>query len=210
MTTANTLDQLKAEKPAKAPRAAERILGVARDLFYRKGIRAIGVDEVVRQAGVTKPSLYRSFASKDDLTAAYLTKYDQDFWERFELSVKAHPRDPRAQVLDYLARLETRAAKPGYRGCGLTNACVEYPEVDHPARAVSEANKRELRSRFRKMAAEMGARDPDALGDGLLLLFEGTLITSQIFGPEGPASSVSRSAALLIDASLHAERPAAD
>jgi AcrR family transcriptional regulator len=201
MTTANTLDQTEAPKPEKAPRAADRILGVARDLFYKKGIRAIGVDEVVRRAGVTKPSLYRSFASKDDLTAAYLSKYDQEFWERFELSVQAHPGDPRAQVLDYLARLEQRAAKPGYRGCGLTNACVEYPEADHPARAVSEANKRKLRLRFRGMAADMGAHDADALGDALLLLFEGTLITSQIFGPDGPASSVSRSAELLIDAS---------
>jgi AcrR family transcriptional regulator len=201
MTTANTLDQTEAPKPEKAPRAADRILGVARDLFYKKGIRAIGVDEVVRRAGVTKPSLYRSFASKDDLTAAYLSKYDQEFWERFELSAQAHPGNPRAQVIDYLARLEQRAAKPGYRGCGLTNACVEYPEADHPARAVSEANKRKLRLRFRRMAAEMGARDADALGDGLLLLFEGTLITSQIFGPDGPASSVSRNAELLIDAS---------
>ena len=201
MTTAKVLDQADLPKPGKAPRAAERILGVARDLFYKKGIRAIGVDEVVRQAGVTKPSLYRSFASKDELTAAYLTKYDQEFWERFELSVEAHPGDPRAQILHYLTRLEKRAAKPGYRGCGMTNACVEYPEADHPARLVGEDNKRELRRRFRAMATEMGARDPDALGDGLLLLFEGTLITSQIFGPDGPASSVSRSAELLIDAS---------
>src|SRR5262245_28614575 len=98
---ANTLDQTELPKPEKAPRAAERILGVARDLFYKKGIRAIGADEVVRKAGVTKPSLYRTFASKDDLTAAYLTRYDQEFWERFELSIRAHPGDPRAQVLHY-------------------------------------------------------------------------------------------------------------
>ncbi len=202
MTTTKILDQTNLDKPAKAPRAADRILGVARELFYKKGIRAIGVDEVVRQAGVTKPSLYRSFASKDDLTAAYLTKYDLEFWQRFELSVAAHPGDPRAQILHYLTRLEQRASKPGYRGCGMTNACVEYPESDHPARTVSEANKRELRRRFRQMASEMGARDPDALGDGLLLLFEGTLISSQIFGPDGPAIAVAKNAELLIDASL--------
>ena len=57
---------------SQPPRAAERILGVARDLFYREGIRAVGVDEIVRQAGVTKPSLYRSFPSKDELAASYL------------------------------------------------------------------------------------------------------------------------------------------
>jgi AcrR family transcriptional regulator len=63
------------ETEAATPRAADRILDVARDLFYREGIRAIGVDEIVRRAGVTKPSLYRSFSSKDELAASYLKVY---------------------------------------------------------------------------------------------------------------------------------------
>ena len=63
----------KADSAAAAPlRAADRIRASASELFYREGIRAVGVDEVVDRAGVTKPSLYRSFASKDDLAAAYL------------------------------------------------------------------------------------------------------------------------------------------
>ena len=71
---------------AAPPRAAERIRESARELFYREGIRAIGVDEIVNRAGVTKPSLYRSFASKDDLAAAYLQDYDAAFWERIATS----------------------------------------------------------------------------------------------------------------------------
>ena len=184
------------------PPAAEKILGVARDLFYREGIRAIGVDEIVRKAGVTKPSLYRSFPSKDELAASYLRQYDRDFWARFEEAVAAHPGDPRAQVGAWLARIATRSQAPGYRGCGMTNAAVEYPEPGHPARAVSEDNKRELRRRLRAMAAEMGARDPDELGDGLLLLVEGAYISSQVFGPGGPSQAVARAANLLIEASL--------
>src|SRR5262249_23596321 len=70
-------------QPEKALKAADRIRRTARDLFYQQGIRAVGVDEIVHQAGVTKPSLYRSFASKDELAAAYLTDYDCDFWNRF-------------------------------------------------------------------------------------------------------------------------------
>ena len=58
------------------PRAADRIRQTARDLFYREGIRAVGVDEIVTRAGVTKPSLYRSFPSKDELAAAYLRDYE--------------------------------------------------------------------------------------------------------------------------------------
>src|SRR5690349_8008119 len=71
------------EPPAAEPlRAADRILQSARDLFYREGIRAVGVDEIVARAGVTKPSLYRSFPSKDELAATYLRRYEAEFWER--------------------------------------------------------------------------------------------------------------------------------
>lgn len=186
----------------RQPAAAEKILAVARDLFYRQGIRAIGVDEIVRTAGVAKPSLYRAFSSKDDLAASYLRRYDLEFWERFDEAVAAHPGDPRAQILAFLTRIGKRTQTPSYRGCGMTNAAVEYPEPDHPARKVSEDNKRELRRRLRAMAGEMGAADADTLGDGLLLLIEGAYISGQLFGNGGPAQSVARNAELLIGASL--------
>ena len=198
------LDAGPASQPAAKPalRAIDKIMGVARDLFYRQGIRAVGVDEIVRQAGVTKPSLYRSFVSKDELAASYLRRYEQDFWGRFEAAVTAHPGDPRAQIVDYFGGVGERALNAGHRGCGLTNACVEYPDDGHPARLVSEANKRELRRRLRIMAEDMGADDPQALGDGLMLLFEGTHITSQMFGGDGPAVSLVKIADRLIAASL--------
>jgi len=195
-------------EPADAvppPRAADRILDAARDLFYREGIRAVGVDEIVRQAGVTKPSLYRSFPSKDELAASYLRVYEDEFWEKFDRSVAVHPGDPRAQIIDFLSGIAKRAVVAGYRGCGLTNACVEYPEADHPARFVSEEHKRELRRRLHAMAAGMGAVDADDLGDGLLLLIEGAYISSQIFGEGGPAGAVARNAERMIAASLKAD-----
>lgn len=183
-------------------RAADRILEVARNLFYRQGIRAIGVDEIVRRAGVTKPSLYRSFSSKDELAASYLRLYETEFWRRFDAAVAEHPGEPRKQLLSFLAGIGTRAVMPDYRGCGMTNAAIEYPETGHPARQVGEANKRELRRRLRSMAAEMGAEDPDVLGDGLLLLIEGGYVSGQLFGPEGPAASIAANADRLIEASL--------
>ncbi len=194
----------KAETTVASPpmKAAEKILGAAFDLFYKRGIRAIGVDEIVRRAGVTKPSLYRSFPSKDELAASYLRRYDQEFWLRFDRCVAAHPGDPRRQILEYLSGVGIRTARLDYRGCGMTNAAVEYPEQGHPARVVSEQNKRELRRRLRAMAAEMGAADPDTLGDGLLLLFEGAFISGQLFGAGGPAERVAANADLLISASL--------
>jgi AcrR family transcriptional regulator len=202
MTEAKNIDPSISGQNETPLRAADKILNVARDLFYRQGIRAIGVDEVVRKAGVTKPSLYRSFPSKDELAASYLRRYDEEFWERFDEAVAAHPGDPRAQILAFLSRVAKRSQKPGYRGCGMTNAAVEYPEPEHPARLVSEDNKKELRRRLRAMAADMGARDADELGDGLLLLIEGAYISAQLFGPGGPSQSVAKNADLLIRASL--------
>ncbi|HVW55647.1 MAG TPA: TetR/AcrR family transcriptional regulator [Rhizobiaceae bacterium] len=202
MSGDNNIDPRIKDANGSAPRAADRILDVARDLFYRNGIRAIGVDEIVRKAGVTKPSLYRSFSSKDELAASYLRVYDKEFWERFDAAVAQHPGNPRAQIGAFLTRVGKRAVKPGYRGCGMTNAAVEYPEKEHPARLVSEENKQELRRRLRAMAAEMGAKRPDVLGDGLLLLIEGAYISGQLFGPGGPAAAVAENADRLIEASL--------
>jgi len=192
---------MKTSKPAStAPRAVDRIRESARELFYREGIRAIGVDEIVTRAGVTKPSLYRSFASKDELAAAYLQDYDAAFWERFDAGAAEHPDDARAQLLAYLEGLARRATKAGYRGCGLTNAAVEYPDLTHPARKVAEAHKRALRERLVAMAKQMGARDPKALGDGLLLLIEGAFASGQLFGKGGPARALVETARNLIDA----------
>jgi len=187
------------DRPA---RAVDRIRQTARELFYREGIRAVGVEEIVSRAGATKPSLYRSFSSKDELAAAYLRDYDAEFWTRFDAAVEAHPGDPRAQVLAFLKRLASRALVANYRGCGLTNAAVEYPEAGHPARLVAEENKRELRRRLREMAAAMGAPSPATLGDGLLLLIEGAYVSGQLFGEGGPAGALPEVAARLIEASL--------
>ncbi|MFY2836465.1 TetR/AcrR family transcriptional regulator [Achromobacter xylosoxidans] len=187
---------------AKPPLAADRIRQTAREMFYRDGIRAVGVDAIVNQAGVTKPSLYRSFSSKDELAAAYLRDYDAEFWARFNAACDAHPGDPQAQLRAYLSGLSVRAVQSGYRGCGLTNAAVEYPEAGHPAREVAVAHKLELRRRLTAMAAEMGAPDAQALGDGLLLLIEGAFVSSQLFGEGGPAGRVADMADMMIDAYL--------
>ncbi|MEP9375851.1 TetR/AcrR family transcriptional regulator [Aquabacter sp. CN5-332] len=189
--------------PPQAPkRAADRIRESARELFYAQGIRAVGVDQIVTKAGVTKPSLYRAFPSKDALAADYLRTYDEGFWQRFEEAAAEAPGDPRGQIRAFFARHRSRVNNNLYRGCALTNAAVEYPDADHPARKVAEEAKTALRTRLRQMAMEMGARDPEALGDGLMLIMEGAFVTSQLFGKGGPAVVAAEMADRLIEASL--------
>lgn len=190
---------------AAAPRrAAERIRLAAGELFYREGIRAVGVEEIVHSAGVTKPSLYRSFPSKDELAAAYLRDFDAGFWRRFEAPAAEHPGDPRGHLLAYMEALARRAGRDGYRGCGLSNAIIEYPDRSHPAHQVAAANKRALRERLAAMCTAMGAADPAELADGLLLLLEGSYTSSQTFGAGGPVRALVATATRLIDASLAA------
>ena len=126
-------------KRMRAPERRAQLLDVARRVFGQHGYHTVTMDEVAREAGVTKPSLYRSFSSKDELAAAYLRDYDAEFWARFNAACDAHPGDPQAQLRAYLSGLSVRAVQSGYRGCGLTNAAVEYPEAGHPAREVAVA-----------------------------------------------------------------------
>jgi AcrR family transcriptional regulator len=182
------------------PRAAERIFQTARELFYREGIRAVGVDEIVTRAGVTKPSLYRSFKSKDDLVAAVLREVELGFWDRFEAAEAAFPGDPKAQMVGYFEGLAARSGGADYRGCALSNAVVEYPDRDHVGRAVSQAHKLELRARLRAKAEQMGASDPKALGDAMMLLIEGVFTSSQMFEDDDkPALAVVGAVKALIE-----------
>jgi AcrR family transcriptional regulator len=189
--------------PRKSPkRAAERIRESARDLFYRQGIRAVGIDEIVTHAGVTKPSLYRSFSSKDELTADYLRHMGEDGLARFDATIARNPADPRGQLRIWLTELQTKASRKDYRGCGTTNAAVEYPDRKHPARKVASDIKGRFRARLTALAASMGAKKPDRLGDALLLLFEGVYASGQLFGAGGPARVVIEAADALIESHL--------
>jgi AcrR family transcriptional regulator len=194
-----------AQKSGTPKRAAERIRESARDLFYRQGIRAVGVDEIVTRAGVTKPSLYRSFPSKDELAADYLRLMGEEGLARFDATIAANRADPRGQFRIWLIDLLKEADKPDYRGCGTTNAAVEYPDRKHPARKVSANIKTRFRAKLGALARAMGAREPDRLGDALMLLLEGVYASGQLFGVGGPARVVVEAADTVIRSQLGAD-----
>src|SRR5271167_4806377 len=101
--------------------ARERILATASDLFYREGIRAIGVDTVVERSGVSKTSLYRLFESKDALIAAFATEQDRLFWAWWDHIEEQHADDPRALLEALLSGIAKRIRHPAYRGCPFLN-----------------------------------------------------------------------------------------
>jgi AcrR family transcriptional regulator len=184
------------------PRA--RILSAAGELFYRHGIRAVGVETIAEAAGTNKMTLYRHFASKDELVAEYLrqsAKGADACWERFE---RAHPGDALAQVCAWLEEMAGHIAEPGERGCALVNAAVELAEKDHPARRVIEECKMAQRTRLIRLCRDAGLSEPDMLADELLILVEGVRVTAQSLGTAGLSAKLLRMGEAMIAA--HAAR----
>lgn len=161
--------------------ASARILDAADELFYREGSRSVGVDAVVKQAGVNKMSLYRQFSSKDELLRLYLERRDARFFNYFETSIGKHPDNARAALLQIFVDLAARTAAPGYRGCPFVNVAVEYPDPAHFARQQIAGNKHRLLLRLTELATHAGAATPDALAKALALLIEGAYAASQTY-----------------------------
>jgi AcrR family transcriptional regulator len=172
----------------------ERVLATASELFYRRGVRAVGVDLVVEEAGVAKTSLYRHFRTKDELIAAFLAREDEDFWATWD-HVAQRERDDAARELEaHLDWIGERIGRPHYRGCPQLNVAAEFPDRDHPARKVATAHKRELRRRLEGIAARLGVQRPDELGGQLSLLINGAFVSSQVLSP-GEATQLLRGSA---------------
>jgi AcrR family transcriptional regulator len=182
------------------PRVRERILRTACELFYQRGIRAVGVDSIASEAGTNKMSFYRNFPSKDELVAEYLRDQEREGWAWWDGVVAANEGEARAQVEALFAAHVKRMSDCDSRGCAMANAAMEIPDAT-PARAVVENHKLELRRRFRKLARDMKAREADALGDALMLLWEGSYLTRLVFpARQGPIQNVVRAVRTLIDA----------
>jgi AcrR family transcriptional regulator len=192
-----------AQLPSRQP-ASERVSRTARRLFYRRGIRAVGVEEIVAEAGVTKPSLYRNFSSKDALVADCLqARFDRimGWWDELDLRIAD---DPLTRLRTLIAEVAQETRSPSHRGCALTNAAVEFPEPGHPARTVAESYKGAIRTRLIALTEQLPVREPVLLADGIILLIEGARASRHTSGAQGPAASMEAVANALLDAFLAA------
>jgi AcrR family transcriptional regulator len=185
----------------------ERILSVASELFYRHGIRAIGVEAIAEAAKTNKMTLYRHFASKDELVAEYLRRLAEtakSSWDELEAE---HPGDPPAQLRAWLKDMAAHVASGDERGCPLANAAVELPDKDHPARRVIEEFKTAQRERLIQLCAAAALTEPEMLADELFLLLEGARVTAQSMGPKGLGDRLVRMGEAMINAHTIIEPP---
>ncbi len=193
--TPKAIARTKTEKTAR-----DRVFEVAADLFYKESIRAVGVDTIVKQAGVAKISLYRNFESKDDLIVAYLENRNTDYWRKVDQILAAKRNDPRAQLRALISYVAGRATTPNYRGCPFINYASEFPDASHPGHQIVDENKQEMRRRLVDLTKAMGASRPMQLADALFLLIEGAYASSQTLGGRGgPAANLLWAAGTLIE-----------
>jgi AcrR family transcriptional regulator len=168
----------------------ERILETADKLFYLQGIRAIGVDTIAAEIGISKRTLYNHFPSKDALIAAYLER-------RF---VHARPSDkpPVEQILGTFDSLERRFAAKDFRGCPFVNAVAELGPTDRAVKKIAIAFKESRRVWFRERLNELGVAEADALATQLVLLVDGSIAQDLVRDDPAMARAAKEAAKVLL------------
>ena len=172
--------------PAKGnrPAIAERILEIASGLFFREGIRAVGIDRIIAEADIAKATLYRHFPSKEDLVLAYLQDRHAKVIEGLEATL-ARVASPRQQIAEIFERLTEKAEDPEFRGCAFALAVAEHGEADKIV-AMARLHKREVAQILTAIARAAGRPDPDRIGGHLALLYDGALARRAVLGDARP------------------------
>ena len=158
--------------------AGLRIAEAAEELFYARGIAAVGVDLIAQHSGTTKRTLYDQFGSKDRLVATYLARRDER-WRALVEKTVAESADPLDAVTAPLRALAVWGAM-NTRGCALVNALAELPDPAHPGRRIALEEKTWLLELLERLATEACCAGPRSLAIRLLVLHEGALATQPL------------------------------
>ncbi len=167
---------------AVVPPPRERILVAADDLFRRVGIRGVGVEAIAEAAGTNKMTLYRHFASKDELIAEWMRgiiRQKEKVWDEI---IANHPNDPAGQLVEWSRRTAQAFAQMEERGSAILNALAELPEADHPARKVIDEHRVAEHDRILKLCQEAQFDEPDLAADQFYFMLEGAKACVQCIG----------------------------
>jgi AcrR family transcriptional regulator len=177
-----------------------RVLDTAQKLFYARGVHEVGMDELVRETGLGKATVYRLYPTKDDLVAAYLARLAATILQEID-GLAADNRDPSRALLGVLAAIERDVRRPQFRGCAFNNASIEFDDPDHPARVEARRYREQLALRLTELAQRLaGRRRGVELGRQLAVLVDGAYTSAAHLGPDGPAAAGLKLARQLIKA----------
>jgi AcrR family transcriptional regulator len=175
----------------------DRIIGTARRLFHKRGLRGVGVDAIAEAAGTNKMTLYRHFGSKDDLIVECLRRAAADIDALWAVMEAEHPTDKLA-MLHAWVQCGAECVSADQRGCDLANAAVELAEENHPATRFIEEFKTAQRNRLASLCRDAGIAEANLLADTLSLLLEGARVSRLSAGAEGPGARFARMSEAII------------
>ncbi|MCW2634619.1 MAG: Transcriptional regulator, TetR family [Blastococcus sp.] len=176
--------------PVRRSRAERQaiVLDTAERLFAGRSSRSVGMDELVRETGLGKMTVYRLFKSKDDLVGAYLSRKAATVLAFIDAELVRLQGDPRAALLSVVDAVERDVTRTGFRGCPFTNVSSEYDDPQHPARSAAADYKFELHMRLERLADEIIPGGGDDLAAQIHLIIDGMYLSGGLLGPDGPAS----------------------
>ncbi|HEY6583368.1 MAG TPA: helix-turn-helix domain-containing protein [Gaiellaceae bacterium] len=179
--------------PQPAPSARDRILESAYELFSHRGIRAVGIDEIRDRADVAKATLYRHFASKDELVLAFLDRREL-LWTRewVEREARTRASDPEGQLLAIFDAFDDWFRQDDFEGCSFINVMLEWADRDHPIGKASALHLANIRAFLTTLATEAGLREPETFAHSWHILMKGSIVAAA----EGDVEAAQRAKAM--------------
>lgn len=174
--------------------ARQRLLDTADRLFYAEGVRAVGIDRIIAEAGVAKMTLYSHFRSKDDLILAVLRHREGQFMASFDLAMERHAEAGEDRLGALFSALKEWFESPDFRGCAFINASVELADAGHPGSVFARQHKERFHDFVAKLIEEALGKSAARLAPAVSLLIEGAIVTAVLRGSSDPAE-VARDAA---------------
>jgi AcrR family transcriptional regulator len=190
-----------ATKTPERPSARDRLLNAANELFYEEGVHTVGIDRVIERAGVAKATLYSAFGSKEELVLAYLQARHAFTQHRMEQELEENYATPRERLVGVFVIQGTNFV-PGFRGCAFVSASAESPDGGSVQHATDEF-RRWLRGLFERLATEAGAKEPHALAQELVLLYDGAGLSAWMDRDPSATVAAQKVAKLLVDGALN-------
>lgn len=192
------------ERKKETSEARQRILETADRLFYQEGVRAVGIDRIIAEAGVAKMSLYNHFPSKDDLILAALKHREESVFEFFRSAMERHGKKAKNPLRTFFAALKEWFETPGFRGCAFQNASAELADPTHPATEFVRGHKQRFGEFLRGLVEEAIGKEAAKVAPAVALLVEGAVVTAVIQGSPN-AADVARDSAMKLVAAAKGE-----
>jgi len=180
----------------------EHILNTASELFYTQGIKATGIDAIIKATGIAKMSLYKYYPSKDALVLAHLQRSKEQISQLLLNGIQAKAGGPKQKLLAVFEVFAEMLACPGFRGCPFINAAAEFAETNNPVQQASANFNRDFCELLTDLAAQAGAAKPEELASQLAMLISGAIVTEQLQRQSGAMQLAYTAAEILIEKSL--------